>query len=91
MVWVCVGIGSNIEPKRNIPHALAELRRRFGALTVSTVYANPAIGFAGDDFLNLAVNFDTDLPVHNLVAQLREIEARHQPCSSINRARFCGR
>jgi 7,8-dihydro-6-hydroxymethylpterin-pyrophosphokinase len=35
MVWVCVGIGSNIEPKRNIPHALAELRRRFGALTVS--------------------------------------------------------
>ena len=89
MVWVCVD--SNIEPERNIRHALAELRRRFGALTVSTVYTNPAMGFAGDDFLNLAVKFDTDLPVHNLVAQLREIEACHQPCSSINRARFCGR
>ncbi len=79
MAWVCVGIGSNIEPERNIRQALAELRRRFGTLTVSTVYANPAIGFAGDDFLNLVVKFDTDLPVHDLAAQLREIEARHQP------------
>jgi len=79
MAWVCVGIGSNIEPERNIRSALAELRRRFGALTVSTIYANPAIGFAGDDFLNLVVKFDTDLPVRALAAQLREIETGYPP------------
>jgi 2-amino-4-hydroxy-6-hydroxymethyldihydropteridine diphosphokinase len=79
MAWVCVGIGSNIEPERNIRSALAELRRRFGALTMSTIYANPAIGFAGDDFLNLVVKFDTDLPVRALAAQLREIETGYPP------------
>ena len=76
-VWACVGIGSNIEPEQNVRRALVELRRHFGALTVSTIYANPAVGFAGDDFLNLAVKFATALPVHELAAQLREIEARH--------------
>jgi len=79
-VWACVGIGSNIEPEQNVRRALTELRRRFGALTVSTIYANPAVGFAGDDFLNLAVKFATALPVHELAAQLREIEARHPAC-----------
>ncbi len=79
MAWVCVGIGSNIEPERNIRNGLVELRRRFGPLTVSTVYANAAVGFAGDDFLNLAVRFDTGLPVLALAAALWEIEARHQP------------
>ncbi len=77
LVWACVGIGSNIEPGQNVRRALAELRRRFGALTISTIYANPAVGFAGDDFLNLAVKFATALPVHELAAQLRAIEARH--------------
>ena len=60
---VCVGIGSNIEPERHIRIGLAELRQRFGPLIVSTVYANAAVGFTGDDFLNLAVRFDTDLPI----------------------------
>ncbi|HCK79979.1 MAG TPA: 2-amino-4-hydroxy-6-hydroxymethyldihydropteridine diphosphokinase [Candidatus Competibacter sp.] len=78
-VWVCVGIGSNIEPERHIRAGLAELRRRFSPLTVSTVYANPAIGFVGDDFLNLAVTFATDWPVQAVAAALREIESVHQP------------
>lgn len=79
MAWVCVGIGSNIEPERHIRIGLAELRRRFGPLIVSTVYANAAVGFAGADFLNLAVRFDTDLPVRTVAAELRDIEATHQP------------
>lgn len=78
MVWVCVGIGSNIEPEKNVCSALAELRQCFGALTVSTIYANPAVGFIGDDFLNLAVKLDTELSAHAVRAQLRLIEARHQ-------------
>jgi 2-amino-4-hydroxy-6-hydroxymethyldihydropteridine diphosphokinase len=79
MTRVCVGIGSNIEPERNIRDGLAELRHRFGNLIASTVYVNAAVGFTGNDFLNLAVGFDTDWPVRAVAAALREIEAVHQP------------
>ena len=78
MARVYVGIGSNIEPERHIYAGLAELRRRFGLLNVSTVYANAAIGFAGADFLNGVVGFTTDLTVHAVVASLRDIEAVHR-------------
>lgn len=79
MTWVCVGIGSNIDPERNICAALVELRRRFSPLLISTVYRNPPVGFIGDDFLNLVVRFDTDLPPVLLAAELREIEKHQQP------------
>ncbi len=79
MVWVGVSIGSNIDPEQNVCHALLELRQRFGPLTLSTIYANPAVGFVGDDFLNLAAKFQTDLPVGAVITHLREIEARYQP------------
>jgi 2-amino-4-hydroxy-6-hydroxymethyldihydropteridine diphosphokinase len=78
MAQVYVGIGSNIEPERNIRSALAALRHRFGPLTVSTVYANPAVGFVGEDFLNLVAGFNTELAAHAVMAGLREIEATHQ-------------
>jgi len=89
MTRVCVGIGSNIEPEQNIRDGLTELRRRFGPLTASTVYANAAVGFAGADFLNLAVRFDSDRPVRAVAAALREIEARHQP--RVGNAKFVSR
>lgn len=81
MAQVYIGIGSNIEPELHIRAGLAELRRRFGPLTLSTIYANPAVGFIGADFLNLVAGFETDLSVHAVVARLREIEAAHQPMS----------
>lgn len=78
MARVYVGIGSNIEPERNIRSGLAALRRRFGPLAASTVYASAAVGFAGDDFLNLVAGFQTDLAVRAVIARLREIEDAHQ-------------
>ena len=48
---VFVGIGSNIKPERHIRSSLSNLRRRFGPMTASTVYANPAVAFSGADFL----------------------------------------
>ncbi len=73
-----VSIGSNLEPEANIPSALAELRRRYGALIVSPVYESEAVGFAGDNFYNLVVGFDTDPGVHAVVRSLREIERQHK-------------
>ena len=78
MVQVYVGIGSNVEPERHIRSGLAALRRRFGPLTLSTIYASAAVGFAGDDFLNLVAGFETDWTVQAVLAGLREIEATHQ-------------
>jgi len=78
MARVYVGIGSNIEPERHIRSGLIALRRRFGPLTVSTVYANPAVGFVGADFFNLAAGFETGLPVRTVAAALRAIERTYR-------------
>ncbi len=74
MSAVYVAAGSNVEPLKNIEKAVAELARILGPLTVSPWYRNPAVGFAGDDFINLVLGFDTRLDVHETQRQLREVE-----------------
>lgn len=74
MTEVFVGIGSNVEPERHVRLALQLMRARFGAMRLSPVYRNKAVGFEGDDFLNLVAAFDTDLGVEALGTALDEIE-----------------
>ena len=74
---VFVGIGSNIEPLIHIPRALGELASAFSPLIRSTAYRNPAVGFAGPDFINLVVGFDTERDPFQVVDILKEIESRH--------------
>ncbi|MGA9855233.1 MAG: 2-amino-4-hydroxy-6-hydroxymethyldihydropteridine diphosphokinase [Gammaproteobacteria bacterium] len=74
MPEVFVGIGSNIEPESHIREAVRLLRTRFGRLRVSPVYRNPAVGFVGEDFLNLVVNFETPDPLAIVRAELDAIE-----------------
>lgn len=74
---VYVGIGSNIEPFRHVRAALADLENVFGPVEVSPVYETEAVGFDGEDFLNLVVSFETDAEPRDLVATLREIEDRN--------------
>lgn len=69
-----VGIGSNVEPERRVRQAVKLLRERFGAIRLSPVYRNVAVGFEGDDFLNLVAAFGTELEVAPLNAALDEIE-----------------
>jgi 2-amino-4-hydroxy-6-hydroxymethyldihydropteridine diphosphokinase len=75
MPEVFVGIGSNIEPERHIPCAIRRLRATFGELRLSPVYRSPAFGMCGDDFLNMVVEFDSDLSVDAIEALLTELEA----------------
>jgi 2-amino-4-hydroxy-6-hydroxymethyldihydropteridine diphosphokinase len=72
---VLVAAGSNVAPITNLRRALDVLRRHFPGLQVSPAYANAAVGFEGDDFVNLVVRFDTDLPVQQVLARLHEAEA----------------
>ena len=60
MATVYVGLGSNIDPESNLRLGLDELRRRYGQLSVSSVYRNAAIGFEGEDFLNLVARFESE-------------------------------
>ncbi|HEU5397829.1 MAG TPA: 2-amino-4-hydroxy-6-hydroxymethyldihydropteridine diphosphokinase [Gammaproteobacteria bacterium] len=69
-----VGIGSNVEPEQRVRQAVKLLRERFGAIRLSPVYRNAAVGFEGDDFLNLVAAFETALDVDALNAALDEIE-----------------
>ena len=77
MARVYVSIGSNIEREQNIRAGLTDLERRFGALTLSTVYESEAVGFSGDNFYNLVAAFDTELTPQQVAAELRAIEEDH--------------
>ena len=74
MATIYLGLGSNVEPDKNLSLALNELRRRYGELRVSNAYRNAAVGFEGDDFVNLVVKLEShDSPQ----AICREIELIH--------------
>lgn len=60
MPVVYLGLGSNIDPEENLRLGVKELRRRYGDLAISSTYQNAAVGFAGDDFWNLVVGFESD-------------------------------
>jgi 2-amino-4-hydroxy-6-hydroxymethyldihydropteridine diphosphokinase len=73
---VYVAAGSNVAPERNLERALAQLEREFPGVRFSPWYRNRAVGFAGEDFINLVAGFDTTLPVHAVLARLHAIEER---------------
>ncbi len=74
MARVTVSIGSNIDRDNAIRAGVRELARRYGPLSLSTVYESEAVGFEGDNFYNLVAAFDCELPVGELAAELRAIE-----------------
>ncbi len=75
MERVYVSFGSNVDRETNLAGGLRALAERFGGLTVSTIYACPAVGFEGDAFYNGVACFDNDEPVADVHAALRAIEA----------------
>ena len=72
---VFFSVGSNVDAERNLQLAVRELRRRFGELTLSPVYRNAAVGFDGDDFLNMAIGARTELSVTALQGEIEAVHA----------------
>ncbi len=82
MARVYMSLGSNIDPEVNLRRGVRELRRRYGQVDVSAVYRNKAVGFEGDDFLNLVAGFESETSpreiceaieaIHNLVGRDRD-------------------
>ena len=59
MAKIYLGIGSNVEPEKHLRLGIRELGERFGVLELSNVYRSKAVGFEGDDFLNLVVGLES--------------------------------
>lgn len=77
MVKIYLGIGSNIDPDKNIKAGLRSLKTQFTNLTYSPTYLAPPFGFEGDSFHNLVVAAETDLPAEQVVELLRQVEFDH--------------
>lgn len=72
-----ISIGSNIDKESHIPSSLNALRKLFGDLIVSSVYETEPIGFVGDKFHNLIVQFESELSAKEVAKLLRQIELDH--------------
>ncbi|MDG1462145.1 MAG: 2-amino-4-hydroxy-6-hydroxymethyldihydropteridine diphosphokinase [Gammaproteobacteria bacterium] len=74
MPQVFISGGSNIDAANNIQFAVRELCYEFGELNLSKVYRSPALGFDGEDFLNLIIGFTTDRSPYDCAAVMKRIE-----------------
>lgn len=70
--WVAAG--SNVRPRENLRRALATLGAEFPGLRASRAFSNTAVGFQGDDFVNLVMRFPADLPLPALLERLKAVE-----------------
>ncbi len=69
-----LGIGSNINTQTHIRAAHKELDQKFGKVAYSPAYRSKAIGFDGDDFINLVARIDTPMSPLELRQYLRDLE-----------------
>ena len=69
-----VAAGSNVRPRENLSRALATLGAQFPGLQASRAFSNAAVGFEGDDFVNLVVRFPVELPLAALLERLKAVE-----------------
>ncbi|WP_455234290.1 2-amino-4-hydroxy-6-hydroxymethyldihydropteridine diphosphokinase [Thiogranum longum] len=77
MVKVYVSVGSNIDRERNVASALAALATEYGALQQSRIFETAAVGFDGDPFYNLVIEFETGQSPREVADVLRRIEDEH--------------
>jgi len=73
---VYVAAGSNVRPRTHLRRAVGLLRERWPGLEVSQAYANPAVGFQGDEFINLVLRLPAAEPLPQVLEALYAIEAQ---------------
>lgn len=76
-VTIVIGLGSNIEPRENMPRCMQELGQLVELLGVSRVYETEPVAAPGSpSFLNAAVLARTDRTPDELKAGFRDIESQ---------------
>lgn len=71
---ILISVGSNINKEHNTERGLNALYQCFGELITSTIYESEAVGFSGDNFLNLVVLAHTPWSIEEVCACLKTIE-----------------
>jgi len=74
---VYLSLGSNVDAEFHIRVAIEALNATFGHCRLSPVYRSRAVGFEGDDFINLAAEIETDMDPMALRGWLRRLEDRY--------------
>ena len=75
MAWL--GLGSNVFAETHIRAGILELEKDFENVVLSPVYSSTAVGFDGDDFINLIARVETELHPMDLRQYLRDLEDRY--------------
>lgn len=71
-----LGLGSNQNAESHIRSAIEELKKQFANIALSPAYLSSAVGFDGDDFINLVARVETDMSPLELRQYLRDLEDR---------------
>ena len=74
---VYLGLGSNVDAEHNIASGIASLREALEDVRLSPAYRTRAVGFCGDDFVNLVARCSTSMQPMELKAWLNALENRH--------------
>ncbi len=72
-----ISIGSNIDKDTHIPSSLNSLKKLFGKIICSSLYETEAVGFEGENFHNLIVQFKSSLDARDIAKSLKQIEHEH--------------
>ena len=74
IAWL--GLGSNVSAETHIQTGIRELEKDFENVALSPIYSSTAVGFDGDDFINLVARVETELHPLELRQYLRDLEDR---------------
>ena len=89
-MWVALSIGSNKDARENLASCLDMLLLQFRDLAMSSVYESASDDNCGRCYLNMAVGFETDMPLPELAVLLKKIEDKHgrarppAPCDDVS-------
>ena len=76
MVWVTLGLGSNHQAESNLQSCLDALLLQFRDMKLSNVFESAAEQSGQGTYLNMAVGFETGLPLAELQILLKQVEAK---------------
>ena len=74
VAWL--GLGSNVFAETHIRAGISAIEKDFENVVLSPVYSSTAVGFDGDDFINLVARVETGMHPLELREYLRELEDR---------------
>lgn len=74
MATIFISIGSNQDAERQIRYGIQRLDEMFSHLKLSKVYESEAVGFEGDNFLNLVAKAETQMTIAQVEQVFKAIE-----------------